>query len=309
MRQGKENSVLSLSLLWGNKFMESKDNTIRNDLGRIILCVAAGVLYAVNLKTFVNSGGLLPSGFSGLTLLIQSIFKEFLHISIPYGPVYILFNIFPAIICFNRIGRKFTIFSGINILTVALLSDIIPAYNITSDELLVAVFGGIINGCCTTMCLQAGATSGGTDFISIYMSEKYGIDTWNYVLGFNVCILVCNGALFGWDKALYSMIFQFVTTQILKSFYKRYKKVTLFIVTDVPEALAMIINEMTSHGATQMDVIGTYKETKRNMLYTVIASEEVNAVVNQIKEADPKAFINAIKTDQLVGNFYLRPND
>ena len=291
--------------------MDTRDNAkqLRDDAVRVVLCIAAGILYSVNLRTFVSSGGLLPSGFSGLTLLIQSIFREFLHISIPYGPVYILFNLFPAVISFKMIGKKFTIFSGINILTVAILSDIIPVFNITEDPLLAAVFGGIINGCCTTICLQARATSGGTDFISIFMSERYGIDTWNYVLGFNVCILICNGALFGWEKALYSMIFQFVATQVLNNMYKRYKKITLFIVTDVPEALAMIIDEMTSHGATQMDVIGTHEETKRSMIYTVIASEEVNPVVRMIKEADPKAFINVMKTDQLVGNFYMRPND
>ena len=289
--------------------MKTNRNQLTDDLRRILLCFVAGVIYAVNLRTFVNSGGLLPSGFSGMTLLIQSIFREFWHISLPYGPMYILFNLLPAVLAFRKIGKKFTIYSCITIFTVALLSDVIPAYEITSDELLVAVFGGIINGCAITMCLHARATSGGTDFISIYVSEKFGIDAWNYVLAFNVCILLCNGALFGWDKALYSMIFQFVSTQVLNNTYKRYKKNTLFIVTDVPEALAMIINEMTKHGATQMDVIGTYKETKRSMLYTVIASEDIDAVVRQLRLADPKAFINVMKTDQLAGNFYMKPND
>ena len=289
--------------------METNQNRLTDDLRRILLCVIAGVVYAVNLRTFVNTGGLLPSGFSGLTLLIQSIFREFFNIRLPYGPMYILFNLLPAVMAFRKIGRKFTIYSGITIVLIAVLSDVIPAYTITQDPLLIAVFGGIINGCAISMCLHARATSGGTDFIAIYVSEKYGIDAWNYVLAFNVCILLCNGLLFGWDKALYSMIFQFVSTQVLNNTYKRYKKNTLFIVTDVPEALAMIINEMTQHGATQMEAIGTYEETRRSMLYTVIASEELDAVVKQLREADPKAFINVMKTDQVAGKFYMRPND
>ncbi len=289
--------------------MEQERNPLVNDLRRIMLCTLAGIIYSVNLRTFVNTGGLLPSGFSGMTLLIQSVFREFLNISLPYGPMYILFNLFPAVVAFKKIGRKFTIFSGITIAIVAVLTDFLPAYTITQDPLLISIFGGIINGCAISMCLQARATSGGTDFIAIYVSERYGIDAWNYVLAFNVCILLCNGFLFGWDKALYSMIFQYVSTQVLNITYKRYKKNTLFIVTDVPEALAMIIDEMTSHGATQMDVIGTYEEKKRSMLYTVIASEDLDAVVRQLRMADPKAFINVMKTDQLAGKFYMKPND
>ena len=45
------------------------------------------------------------------------------------------------------------------------------------------------------------ATTGGTDFIAIYLSEKKEIDSWNVVLGINVVILAVAGVLFGWDKA------------------------------------------------------------------------------------------------------------
>lgn len=282
---------------------------LTDDLRRIMLCVLGGTLYAVNLRTFVNTGGLLPSGFSGLTLFIQSVLRSFAHIHVAYGPLYLLFNLFPAVLAYRKIGKKFTIYSGIAILLIAVLSDVIPAYTITQDPLLIAVFGGVINGVAISLCLHARATSGGTDFIAIYLSERFGIDAWNYVLIFNVCILTCNGFLFGWDSALYSMIFQFVSTQVLNYSYKRYKKNTLFIVTDVPEALAMIINEMTQHGATQMDVIGTYQETKRSMLYTVIDNEELDAVVKMVRKADPKAFVNVMRTERLAGRFYMKPND
>ncbi len=279
------------------------------DLRRILLCVIGGTLYAVNLRTFVNSGGLLPSGFSGLSLFIISVVQRFAGITLPYSVLYIGLNLFPGILAYKKIGKKFTVYSGIAILVIAVLSDVIPAYTITQDPLLIAVFGGLINGFAVSLCLHARATSGGTDFIAIYFSEKYGIDAWNYVLYFNVFILICNGFLFGWDSALYSMIFQFVSTQVLHTTFKRYKKNTLFIVTDVPEAIAMIINEMTSHGATQMDVIGTYRETKRRMLYSVIDNEKLDSVVKMIRKADPNAFINVMRTEAVAGRFYMMPND
>ena len=121
-----------------------------------------------------------------------------------------------------------------------------PSLEVTSDPLLISVFGGIINGCAISLCLSASATSGGTDFIAIYFSEKKGVDTWNYVLAGNVAMLVVAGLLFGWEKSLYSIIFQFVSTQVLHALYKRYQKQTLLIITDHPDEVYRICLLYTS---------------------------------------------------------------
>ena len=149
----------------------------------------------------------------------------------------------------------------------------------------------------------------GTDFISLYFSQKRGIDTWNYIFLGNVCILVVAGVLFGFDRALYSIIFQFCSTQIIQLLHKRYQKHTLLIITEQPNVIYGKIKNITNHDATLFKGIGCYKGVERNMLYSVVSSEEVNKVLSAIKEADSCAFVNVIKTDQIGGWFYNRPND
>ena len=156
---------------------------------------------------------------------------------------------------------------------------------------------------------QTDATSGGTDFIAIFLSEKYGIDAWNYILIGNAVILIVAGALFGWDKALYSIIFQFTSTQIIHGWYKRYHKNTLLIITDSPEEVIRIIYEQSGHGATIINSIGSHNKQERTLVYSVVSSDEVKKLVSYLKEADEDIFINVIKTEQLNGNFYLKPND
>lgn len=63
-----------------------------------------------------------------------------------------------------------------------------------------------------TICLYAGASSRGTEFIALLISEKSGADAWNYIFALNIVILISAGILFGWDKALYSIIFQFTSS-------------------------------------------------------------------------------------------------
>ena len=75
---------------------------------RILLIVIGAVLMAFNLKTFVHAGGLLPGGFTGLSLLIQEVCTRYFNFSVPFSIVYYALNLGPAIICFIYVGKKFT---------------------------------------------------------------------------------------------------------------------------------------------------------------------------------------------------------
>ena len=280
-----------------------------SDAGRISLCAVAGLIMSLNINTFVHTGELLPGGFSGLTILIQNLFSSFFGIELPYSPIYILMNIIPAAITFRKIGKRFTIFSFVTIIATGLLTDFLPHYAVTSDMLLISVFGGIINGFSISLCLIAGATSGGTDFISIAISEKYHVDAFNYILIFNAVMPTADGFIFGWEKALYSIIFQYTSTQVINLIYKRYKRNTMFIVTDFPKEVADAINKLTRHGATRIEAHGTYNNSERQMIYSVVGTDELKRLVKEIKKIDANAFINIVRTDRLIGRFYMTPND
>ena len=157
--------------------------------------------------------------------------------------------------------------------------------------LLISVFGGILNGLAVVVTLLAGASGGGMDFISIFMSERKGKDAWNLILLTNSLILLTAGCIFGFEKALYSIIFQYCNTQIIKLFYKRYQKHTLLIITDKTQEIYEQIRIVTHHDATLFLGTGCYEGAERKMLYSVV-------------EIDPKAFINSLKTEELSGRFY-----
>lgn len=274
----------------------------------VVICVAA-FLMALNIKSFVRTGGLYPGGATGMALLIQRVLEMFLHIEIPYTIINILLNAIPVYIGFRFIGKKFTMYSCLMIVLTGVLTDLIPGYVITYDTLLISIFGGIINGFVICLCLWMNATTGGTDFIAIYLSEKKEIDSWNVVFGFNVVILVAAGLLFGWDKALYSIIFQYTSTQVLHLHYKKYQQQTLFIVTNHAKEVYEAIARVTNHGATIIDGEGSYEHKERKVVYSVVSSAESKVVMRTVKEADPHAFVNIIKTEQIAGRFYQKPNE
>lgn len=282
---------------------------LERDAVRLVVVLLAAFLMAMNINSFVNAGGLYPGGATGLTIIIQRIALKYFGITLPYTPVNILMNAVPVYIGFRFIGKKFTTFSLIMVLACGFFVDLLPSYPVTYDPLLVAVFGGIVNAVAITMCLKVDATSGGTDFISIYLSQKKGIDAFPYILGANIVILGIAGYLFGWDKALYSMIFQYVSTQALHVLYRTYQQRTLFIITDMPDRVCSLIYATCGHGATLIDGEGSFAHRNKKIVYSIVSAADTRKLIPKIREIDKNAFINQIRTEEVMGNFYTRPRD
>ncbi len=284
-------------------------DSLKKDSLRLVVVIIAAFLMALNINTFVNAGGLYPGGATGLTIIIQRLFLKYLGLTVPYTPINIALNAVPVYIGFRFIGKKFTLFSMIMVLANGFFVDLLPDYTLTHDPLLAAVFGGMFNAVAITLCLNVDATSGGTDFISIYFSQKKGIDAFPMILAANVVILTIAGFIFGWDKALYSMIFQYVSTQVLHFLYRTYQQKTLFIITDVPDEVCSLIYSTCGHGATLIDGEGSYGHKNKKIVYSIVSASDTRKLIPLIKEIDPNAFINSVRTEEITGNFYTRPRD
>ena len=285
-----------------------EDDSISSRIKNYAILVLASFIMAFNVSNVARVGGLLPGGASGIALLVQKIGDAFFDIGIPYSALYIPLNIIPIYIGFKYIGKRFTTNSLIVIVLTSVLVDIIPHFYIMDDILLCAIFGGILNGLGIGICLLSNSTSGGTDIISIFISKKYKKDAWNYIFMGNVLVLVIAGIIFGIEEALYSIILQYVSTNVIQMIYKRYQKNTLFIITEKVDEIYTIIRDMTHHDGTLFRGVGLYQGKTRNMVYSVVSSEELNRVVAEIKLADKDAFINVMKSQQIRGKFYHRNN-
>ena len=286
--------------------MQNSSVNLRHEARRMSCAIIAAVIFAVNIKTFVRAGGLYPSGFNGVTLLVQQIGTQFFGIAIPFSLINLPLNAIPAFISFKYLGPKFTVSSCCVVVLTSLLTDFIPSQPITYDPLLISIFGGLITGRPASLCLIGNTSGGGTDFIAILVSEKRGRDIWNYILAGNAVLLTVAGLLFGWDAALYSIIFQFTCTQTIQILHQRYKKHTLFIVTRHPAKVYEEIKNFTHHSATQFTGKGCYSQDELTLLYSVVSREEAKLLIKKVKEVDPSAFINIIKTDYINGRFYHR---
>lgn len=296
-----------VSDLYHKGLEKSARNKNIRDAAAFVCIIVGSLMVAVNMNTFVEQGELVPGGFTGLAKLIQRIGFSFYGVKISFTVLNVLFNAVPAIFAYRLVGKKFTILSCVSLFTVSILVDALPVIPITGDILLISVFGGIINGLGMSLILNHNASGGGTDFIAMSLSAKYKVSTFNYMLIFSAVIILVSGAIFRMDIALYSIIFQFCNTQVINTFYKKYKKKTLLIVTDNPAAVSADLLELTNHSSTILKGFGSYTAHKKYLIYTVLSDSDVRKMKKRIREQYPDTFVNVINSSDVVGNFYIQP--
>ena len=274
-----------------------------------VCVIVAAFLQAYVIQVFIQPADLLSSGFTGVALLIEKITSTYLGFSFSTSLGMILLNVPVAMICYKSISPKFTFFSLLEVFLASFFLRVIHFSPIFDDVLLNIAFGGFAYGLLTVVALRGNASTGGTDFIALYVSNKKGKAIWEYVFLFNTVILIIFGFMFGWEHAGYSILFQFISTRTIDSFYHRYERVTLQVTTTHAQKVVNAYVQQYRHGISCVDAMGGYSQKPMNLLHTVVSSYEVQDIIDLMREVDPKVIVNVLKTENFFGGFYQAPID
>ena len=272
----------------------------------LVAVIISAIIQAYTLQVFVRPAGIISGGFTGISMLIERL-GVLKGLNIPMQITMLVLNIPVALMCCKGISVRFTAFSMLQVFLSSVFLQVFRFYPIFNDELLNVIFGGVIFGGGIVIALRGNASTGGTDFIALFVSNKTGRSIWTYVFFGNAIMYCIYGSIFGWKYAGYSIIFQFISTKMISAFHHRYEMVTLQATTmRGPEIVVAYIGHFR-HGISCVEAVGGYSKKKMYLLNTVIASYEVNDVIHVMREADEHVIINVLRTEQFVGNFYRAP--
>lgn len=289
-------------------FEKYKHNLIVRRIITIMAVMASALLQIFVIQSFIRPAQLLSGGFTGIAILLDDIASL-------YGKSFstslgiLVLNIPVAILCSKSISKRFTFYSVIQVFLASLFLKICDFQPIFQDLMLNVLFGGFLYGIAIAMALRGNASTGGTDFIALYVSNKTGRSIWEYVFAGNVLILCVFGYMFGWLYAGYSILFQFVSTKTISAFHHRYERVTLQITTTKAEEVIRAYVSKCRHGISCVEAIGGYSRQKMYLLHTVVSSYEAADIIRLMRAVDPHIIINIIKTENFVGGFYQAPMD
>ena len=190
------------------------------NLVTLFAVILAGFMQAAIIQIFMRPLNLLSSGFTGVAILIEKITSTFFGFTFSTSLGMLALNIPVALFCSKSISKRFTFFSLLQVALASFFLKVLHFEAVFDDCLLNIIFGGLLYGLMTVIALKANASTGGTDFVALYISNKKNKSIFSYVFIFNAILLMIFGMMFGWEDAGYSILFQFISTKTIATVYK-----------------------------------------------------------------------------------------
>lgn len=285
---------------------KKKDRKLKRYAITFFAVLGSALIQAYVIQVFITPSNLLSSGFTGVAILLNKIAALY-HMDLSISLFMVLLNLPVAMLCYRSITPKFTIFSLLQVFLASMFLKVFSFAPLFDDLVLNVIFGGFLYGVGTVIALKGNASTGGTDFVALLISNKCGKSIWEYVFVFNCVILCIFGAMFGWSHAGYSILFQFIATKVISAFHHRYDRVTLLVTAEKGSEIIEAYIAEYRHGISKIEATGGYSKKKMELLHTVVSSYEVPDIVRLMKSVDSHVIINMLKTENFFGGFYQSP--
>jgi uncharacterized membrane-anchored protein YitT (DUF2179 family) len=243
------------------------------------------------------------SGFTGAAQLLSRLISTYAPINLSTGTLLLLLNIPVTIIAWRKVGKSFTIYSFLSVVLMSIFLGIIPIKHVSPDILLNAVFGGVIAAVGVGITLKYGASTGGMDIIAMLLSRMKDRPVGTYFFILNAVIIVTAGSLYGWEKALYTLVTLYASTRVIDAIHTRHEKLTAMIITKKSEDMKKAIHAKLVRGITMLPAKGGFTNENKDIMMIVITRYELYDLERTIREVDPTAFTNIIQTTGIFGSF------
>ena len=297
-------------------FIHPSIATMNSVSGRQVLFVGGGV--SGLSQNFVK----LIYDILGFKLVAENVLQSIL---------YFLLNIPVFILGWLKIGKRFTIFSIINVFLASIFISLIPQSWETSvlydSQLTRTLYAGILAGFSAAIAFKGNVSSGGMDIIAYYFANRKSEGVGKYNVSFNIVVVsfyfvlnlikpsttsdvITDPGITNVNVAITSFIssitYLVMTSFVIDLINVRNKKAQVQIITN-HEELATILISNFPHGATTVKGMGVFSNSEKTIIYMTVSSNEVADVVRLIQQVDERAFVNVSDLRQVFGKFYIRP--
>ena len=258
-------------------------------------------LVALAFNLFMSPNNLVAGGVSGFSLILKHFF------GLNPSTIISVANVFLIILSFLVLGKektKATILGSILFPIFVSLTEHLSTYISfkESDMILIAVFGGVLQGLGAGLIFRAGYSTGGTDILNMIVSKIFKISLGNSMFFTDGTIIVIGAFVFGFNHLMYSLIILYLISTLTdkvvlgisdsKAFY--------IITSKEKEVKDFVINEL-KHGVTEFNAKGGYNSENQTVLMSVVPTREYYKLKEGIHNIDKNAFFVAMDSYEVKG--------
>ena len=259
--------------------------------------ITIGILLAsLALEIFLIPNRIIDGGITGISIILSFLTNINLSIFI------IVINIPFLLLGFKHLGKNFLIRTTFAMIIFSFLLEQFKQVDVvTNDVLLATVFGGILLGIGVGFVIRYGACLDGVETIAILINKKTSFSVGQVILLVNLVIYMVAGIVFGWDRALYSIMTYFITYKIIDIVSEGLEQAkSALIITNHGDEIANSIYKKLGRTVTFIEGEGLISD-KKVVLYVVVTRIELRELKKIIEDDDVSAFMTITDVSEIVG--------
>ena len=277
--------------------MEKVKNRMSKNIMNMVLLTIGTIIAAAALELFLIPNTILDGGVTGISIIIYKLFR------IPLGLLVIVLNIPFIYIGYKNLGKRFLLRTIYSMLSFALFLSYFEHFQPFTEEILLAtVFGGAILGIGVGIVIRCGGCVDGTESVAIVVNKKIDLSVGQVVLIFNLVIYTIAGFIFGFDRAMYSLLTYFITFKVIDFVSEGLEQAkAAMIITEKSSSMSKEIYKRLGRTTTSLKGKGLISGEKE-VLYCVITRMEIYELKHIAEEMDESAFITISDVSDIIGN-------
>lgn len=260
-----------------------------------VILTLVGVLFAgYALKGFLVPNHFFDGGITGISLLVHELYHYNLAI------VIILLNLPFILVSYFTVSHRFAYGTLISVILLGVCLTLLPDVALTSDKLLISIFGGVFLGIGIGLIMRAGAALDGIEVLALYTLKRTSFTISEIILGINILIFSIAAFKFGIETALYSVLTYFAATRCIDYVVEGIQAYTgVTIISGKSEVIKFQLVNRLGRGITVYKgergfLPGKFEiSADCDIIFTVITRLELRKLKTLVYEVDPKAFVFA----------------
>ncbi len=282
----------------------SKMKYYMREISSYAMLVIGAMIAAFAIEEFLVPCTILDGGIVGISIMINNLS------GISLGMLTLALNIPFLLLGMRKLGAKFIVKSAVAMVTFSSFLEVFGSIvDVTHENLLAVCFGGVFLGVGVGVVIRAGGCLDGTETVAIFLNKKFNLPVGQTVLFINVVIYTIAGFLFGFDRAMYSLLTYFITSKVIDFVEEGVEQAkAAMIITDEGQLIADEIYKRMGRTVTILEGEGLISG-KKTVLYCVLNRFEIYELKRLIKEVDASAFITISDVAEIIGNHIKKKAD
>ncbi|MUV39790.1 UPF0750 membrane protein YpjC [Lentibacillus sp. JNUCC-1] len=244
---------------------------------------------------------LSEGGFTGITLLFYFLWG--------WDPAVmnLVLNIPVFFIGWKFLGRTTFLYTIIGTFAVSVFLGVFQAHHfptyLQSDMTLAALFAGVFIGVGLGIIFRYGGTTGGVDIIARIVHKYAGWSMGRTMFLFDL-VVISTSIFFVLElvEGMYTLVAVYIGARVIDFIQEgAYSARGAMIISSKSSEIAAKINQVMDRGVTMLDGRGSFTGERRDVLYCVIARNEIVRLKNIINDIDPHAFVAVDSVHDVMG--------